>query len=214
MNLAGNIANRLLQINAIKLNTKEPFTWASGLRSPIYCDNRLILSYPDVRNVVVKGLCREALSFEGTNCIAGVATAGIPWGAMVADHLDLPFVYVRAKPKEHGLKNMIEGKLPENPEVLVIEDLISTGGSSLEAVSALKAENSKIMGVLALFQYGFPSATDKFAQNKIKLNTLTNFETLLVRALQGNYIHPEEYENLKSWNLNPKLWSDSFLNHN
>ncbi|MBK9272009.1 MAG: orotate phosphoribosyltransferase [Saprospiraceae bacterium] len=214
MNLADNIANRLLQINAIKLNPKEPFIWASGLRSPIYCDNRLILSFPEVRKIVVKGLCREAHLFEAVNCIAGVATAGIPWGAMVADHLDLPFVYVRSKPKDHGLKNMIEGRLPENPVVLVIEDLVSTGGSSMEAVNAIVGAKARIAGVLALFQYGFPETSHKFSENKVKFHSLTNFETLLVRALHGKFVSPEDFEKLKSWNLNPKLWSDSFVHHN
>lgn len=214
MNLAGNIANRLLQINAIKLNAQSPFTWASGLRSPIYCDNRLILSFPEVRNIVVKGLCRESHSFESVNCIAGVATAGIPWGAMVADHLELPFIYVRSKPKEHGLKNLIEGKLPDSARVLVIEDLISTGGSSMEAVNAVQQEGAEVIGVLALFQYGFPKAIQAFAERNVSMKCLTDFDTLLKIALESQYINQTEYENLKSWNLNPQLWSNSYLNHN
>lgn len=211
MNLAGNIANRLLQINAIKLNAQKPFTWASGMKSPIYCDNRLILSYPEVRKIVVKGLCREAHVFEGVNCIAGVATAGIPWGAMLADHLELPFLYVRNKPKDHGLNNLIEGRLPEEPHVLVVEDLISTGGSSLEAVKAISETGAQVMGVLALFQYGFPVAVENFKKMNVELRTLTNFETLLLRALDSGYISSEEYENLKSWNQDPKKWSDLFI---
>ena len=167
MNLANNIADRLMQINAIKLNAQNPFTWASGLKSPIYCDNRLILSFPEVRKIVVAALVREALSFEGMNAVAGVATAGIAWGALVADRLDLPFCYVRSKPKEHGMKNLIEGELPENSKVLVIEDLISTGGSSMEAVQALLQPSYEVVGVLSIFQYGFLSAVEKFNDKNI-----------------------------------------------
>ncbi|HQX45150.1 MAG: orotate phosphoribosyltransferase [Saprospiraceae bacterium] len=214
MNLANNIADRLMQINAIKLNAQNPFTWASGLKSPIYCDNRLILSFPEVRKIVVAALVREALSFEGMNAVAGVATAGIAWGALVADRLDLPFCYVRSKPKEHGMKNLIEGELPENSKVLVIEDLISTGGSSMEAVQALLQPSYEVVGVLSIFQYGFLSAVEKFNDKNVKFKSLTDFQTLLVRALQANYISSADYENLKSWNLNPKLWSDQFINHN
>ncbi|MBK7798948.1 MAG: orotate phosphoribosyltransferase [Saprospiraceae bacterium] len=214
MNLANNIADRLMQINAIKLNAQNPFTWASGLKSPIYCDNRLILSFPEVRKIVVAALVREALSFEGMNAVAGVATAGIAWGALVADRLDLPFCYVRSKPKEHGMKNLIEGELPENSKVLVIEDLVSTGGSSMEAVQALLQPSYEVVGVLSIFQYGFLSAVEKFNDKNVKFKSLTDFQTLLVRALQANYISSADYENLKSWNLNPKLWSDQFINHN
>ena len=214
MNLANNIADRLMQINAIKLNAQNPFTWASGLRSPIYCDNRLILSFPEVRKIVVAALAREALSFENMNAIAGVATAGIAWGGLVADRLELPFCYVRNKPKEHGMKNLIEGQLPENSKVLVVEDLISTGGSSMEAVHALQQSGYEVVGVLSIFQYGFESAFEKFNAQNIKFKSLTDFQTLLVRALQAKYISSPDYENLKSWNLNPKLWSDAFVNHN
>ena len=181
------------------------------MRSPIYCDNRLILSYPEVRKIVVKGLCREAHMFEGINGVAGVATAGIPWGAMLADHLELPFLYIRNKPKEHGLNNLIEGRLPEDPKILVVEDLISTGGSSLEAVKAIADAGARVLGVLALFQYGFPVAHENFKKTNTELRTLTNFETLLLRAQDSGYITSEEYENLKSWNQDPKKWSDHFL---
>lgn len=214
MSLAKNIADRLLQINAIKLNAPNPFTWASGLRSPIYCDNRLILSYPAARKELILALVRESSCFEGVNAIAGVATAGIAWGAYLADKLDLPYCYVRNKPKEHGMKNLIEGKLPENSTVLVIEDLISTGGSSMEAVHALQENNLKVAGVLAIFQYGFLSANEKFKENNIPFRTLTDFPTLLERALYRNDITSLEYDQLSSWNINPKLWSDQFLNHN
>jgi orotate phosphoribosyltransferase len=134
--------------------------------------------------------------------------------ALVADRLDLPFCYVRSKPKEHGMKNLIEGELPENSKVLVIEDLISTGGSSMEAVQALLQPSYEVVGVLSIFQYGFLSAVEKFNDKNVKFKSLTDFQTLLVRALQANYISSADYENLKSWNLNPKLWSDQFINHN
>ncbi|MEO6190360.1 MAG: orotate phosphoribosyltransferase, partial [Saprospiraceae bacterium] len=152
MNLANHIADRLLQINAIKLDATNPFTWSSGLRSPIYCDNRLILSYPEVRKIIIKALTQEASLYTNLTGIAGVATAGIAWGAYVAESLDLPYCYVRSKPKDHGLKNLIEGRLSECSTVLVIEDLISTGGSSLDAVEALEQESHKVLGVLSIFE--------------------------------------------------------------
>ncbi|NOT37929.1 MAG: orotate phosphoribosyltransferase [Saprospiraceae bacterium] len=214
MNLANHIADRLLQIKAIKLNATNPFTWASGLRSPIYCDNRLALSYPEDRKIIIKALSREARLFTNINGIAGVATAGIAWGAYVADSLDLPFCYVRSKPKEHGLKNMIEGRLDPNSTVLVIEDLISTGGSSMEAVQALLNEGYNVVGVLAIFQYGFSSATQKFKDKNILFSSLTDFDTLLARALFANEISQVDFERLKSWNIDPKLWSDQHSNHN
>ncbi len=213
MNLANNIADRLLQIKAIKLNAANPFTWASGLRSPVYCDNRQILSYPEERKIIIRALYREANQFK-MNGIAGVATAGIAWGAYVADRLDLPFCYVRSKPKEHGLKNLIEGRLDPGSTVLVIEDLISTGGSSLDAVNALEAEGYTVCGVLSIFQYGFNSAQQKFKEKNIPFKSLTDFNTLLARALHSEYISQEEFERLKSWNIDPKLWSDQHSNRN
>ncbi|MEP7195629.1 MAG: orotate phosphoribosyltransferase [Saprospiraceae bacterium] len=214
MNLANNIADRLLQINAIKLNATNPFTWASGLRSPIYCDNRLILSFPAERKIIIKALTRQASTYSGLEAVAGVATAGIAWGAYVAEALELPYCYVRSKPKEHGLKNLIEGRLPSNAKVLVIEDLISTGGSSLEAVSALQDEFYDVVGVLSIFQYCFQTAKEKFQLKNIKFSSLTDFETLLVRALQTNFINKDDFNRLQSWNHDPKLWSDQFENHN
>ncbi len=214
MNLANNIADRLLQINAIKLNATTPFTWSSGLKSPIYCDNRLILSYPEERSIVIKALSREARLYSGLEAIAGVATAGIAWGAYVAQALELPYCYIRNKPKDHGLKNLIEGRLNPESKVLVIEDLISTGGSSLEAVTALQQNGFEVLGVLSIFQYGFLSAKNKFAEKNIKYSSLTDFETLLARALSSNYISQEEFQRLQSWNIDPKLWSDTYLSHN
>ncbi|MCC6815924.1 MAG: orotate phosphoribosyltransferase [Saprospiraceae bacterium] len=214
MNLANNIADRLLQIKAIKLNAANPFTWASGLKSPIYCDNRLILSYPEERKIIIRALNREASKFQNIDAIAGVATAGIPWGAYLADKLELPFCYVRSKPKEHGLRNTVEGRLNPKSRVLVIEDLISTGGSSLEAVQGLQSENYEVVGVLALFQYGFQSAIERFAEKNIHFTSLTDFKTLLARALHEGYISNDEFDRLKSWNIDPKLWSDQHSNHN
>ncbi len=210
MNLANNIADRLLQINAIKLNAAKPFIWSSGLHSPIYCDNRLILSYPEERKIVIKALTREASNYEGINAIAGVATAGIAWGAYVADALGLPYCYVRNKPKDHGLKNLIEGRLPQASIVLVVEDLISTGGSSIDAVEALQLDGYHVSGVLSIFQYGFNSAKMRFEDKKIKFSSLTNFETLLARALSANFISKEEFLRLQSWNQDPKLWSETY----
>ena len=213
MNLiAKNIADRLLQIKAIKLNAQNPFTWASGLRSPIYCDNRLILSYPEVRKEVILALTRQAKTL-GPTAIAGVATAGIAWGAYVADKLELPYCYIRSKPKDHGLKNLIEGQIPEGSKVLVIEDLISTGGSSLEAVQAVIDQNLETIGVLSIFQYGFAAAKENFEKKSQSFWSLTDFPTLLEQALLSSYINPDDFQKLKTWNQNPKLWSDQF-SHN
>ncbi|MDQ3142928.1 MAG: orotate phosphoribosyltransferase [Bacteroidota bacterium] len=213
--LSQHISDRLLQIKAIKLNAQNPFTWASGLRSPIYCDNRKILSFPDVRTEVVNGLEEMArINLLGIDAIAGVATAGIAWGALLADRMKLPFCYVRSAPKEHGLKNMIEGQLPKGSQVLVVEDLISTGGSALLASQALENESFKVLAVLSIFQYNFPDATTKFELKKLKLLSLTNFHTLLEQALQSGLVTHEDHVRLKSWNANPKLWSDMFLTHN
>ncbi len=213
MNLiAKNISDRLLQIKAIKLNAQNPFTWASGLRSPIYCDNRLILSYPEVRKEVILALTRQAKTL-GPTAIAGVATAGIAWGAYVADKLELPYCYIRSKPKDHGLKNLIEGQIPEGSKVLVIEDLISTGGSSLEAVQAVIDQNLETIGVLSIFQYGFAAAKENFEKKSQSFWSLTDFPTLLEQALLSSYINPDDFQKLKNWNQNPKLWSDQF-SHN
>ncbi|HRI01785.1 MAG TPA: orotate phosphoribosyltransferase [Saprospiraceae bacterium] len=210
--IAKNISDRLLQIKAIKLNAQNPFTWASGLRSPIYCDNRLILSYPEVRKEVILALTRQAKTL-GPTAIAGVATAGIAWGAYVADKLELPYCYIRSKPKDHGLKNLIEGQIPEGSKVLVIEDLISTGGSSLEAVQAVIDQNLETIGVLSIFQYGFAAAKENFEKKSQSFWSLTDFPTLLEQALLSSYINPDDFQKLKNWNQNPKLWSDQF-SHN
>ncbi|MGB3227775.1 MAG: orotate phosphoribosyltransferase [Saprospiraceae bacterium] len=211
MGLTQDIADRLLQIKAVKLNVQEPFTWASGLRSPIYCDNRKILSYPEIRNEIVSAFVEKAKLFAEAGAIAGVATAGIAWGALLADRLGLPFVYVRAKPKEHGLKNLLEGEISTGTKVLVIEDLVSTGGSSIEAIQALELNGNPVLGLIAIFQYGFQSAQAKFLEKNISFHTLSDFNTLLEQALHQKYINNTDSENLSKWNGDPKLWSDNFL---
>lgn len=210
MTIAHKIAEHLLKIQAVKLNPREPFTWASGLRSPIYCDNRKVLSYPSIRNDVLDGFVNASENFRGVNAIAGVATAGIAWGALLADRLQLPFCYVRSKPKEHGLKNRLEGTLVPESKVLVVEDLISTGGSSLEACEALKGESLQVIGVIAIFEYGFTSTQQNFNEKSIPFRSLSHFSALLERALIDKIIEQNEYETLKHWNLDPVAWSTKF----
>ena len=210
VNLAHNIADHLLQIKAVQLNAEEPFTWASGLRSPIYCDNRKILSHPEIRKEIVKGLVELSIGFAGIQAIAGVATAGIAWGAWLADALNLPFVYVRSKAKEHGLKNQIEGELDPASRLLVVEDLVSTGGSSIDAILGLEEAGHQVLGLISIFQYGFDTAKQRFAEKKLSFISLTDFHSLLERALQAKYIEQTTYENLLSWNKDPGKWSDNF----
>lgn len=210
MKLAHNIADHLLQIKAVRLNAEEPFTWASGLRSPIYCDNRKILSHPEIRKEIVNGLVEISKGFEDVRAIAGVATAGIAWGAWLADALDLPFVYVRSKAKDHGLKNRIEGELAPVSKVLVVEDLVSTGGSSLDAIISLEDAGHKVLGLISIFQYGFDSARLRFVEKNLPFISLTDFQSLLERALQAKYIEQSTYENLLNWNKDPGKWSDNF----
>ena len=202
------VAEFLLQIKAIKLQPENPFTWASGWKSPIYCDNRKTLSYPAIRTYIrqefVNAINRD---YAKPDVIAGVATAGIPHGALVADVLNLPFVYVRDKPKGHGLENQIEGKLELGQRVFVIEDLISTGGSSLKAVDALRAAGAEVVGLGAIFTYGFPQAENAFEQANCKAVTLTNYDTLLDIALRNNYIKQGELDTLKAWKENPQGWN-------
>ncbi len=207
-NIEKEIAQRLLQIKAIKLSPQKPFTWASGLKSPIYCDNRLIPSYPEIRKVVLEGFINKAKVFEPFDVVAGIATGGIPYGTLLADRLNLPFVYVRSKAKEHGHQNLVEGELPTGARVLVIEDLISTGGSSLSAVKAIRTKGVHVVGVLAVFTYGFEQATESFAAASCPLDTLTNYTVLLEEALKTRYIQSEDLETLKEWRQNPKDWSD------
>lgn len=201
-------ANYLLQINAIKLNLENPFSWASGWKSPIYCDNRVTLSYPDIRNYLCDQLAIQAKSIYKNEkfIIAGVATGAIGIGVLVAQKLNLPFIYVRPEQKKHGRKNQIEGYLPDNSKVVVIEDLISTGKSSLIAVEALKKEGADVLGMLGLFTYGFKIADENFKKTKIKLNTLSNYNTLINQALIQNMIDSDSLSRLDEWRRNPNIW--------
>lgn len=201
------IAEILLQINAIKLSPKDPFKWASGWNSPIYCDNRTVLSYPSVRNEIKEELSNLLMSkFGKPDVIAGVATGAIGIGMLVADFLNLPFIYVRPEAKKHGRKNQIEGKIEPNQKVVVIEDLISTGKSSINAVRALRAQDIKVTGMVAIFTYGFDVSLKNFKNENIKLETLSNYKTLVQCALKNNYINSAELEQLRSWNTNPSEW--------
>ncbi len=201
------VAEKLLKIKAVKLQPHNPFTWASGWKSPIYCDNRKTLSYPDIRNYIKIQIARIVQEkYPDAEVIAGVATGAIAQGALVADVLGLPFVYVRPTPKGHGLENMIEGDLKPNQKVVVIEDLISTGGSSLKAVEAIRNNGSKVLGVVAIFTYDFPLAKELFRDAKVKLTALSNYETVLKQALETNYISENDIETLKQWRINPSQW--------
>ncbi|MBV6473084.1 MAG: Orotate phosphoribosyltransferase [Saprospiraceae bacterium] len=211
MNMAHNIAERLLDIQAVKLNPSHPFTWASGMRSPVYCDNRRALAHPDFRNQIATGLCDLVASIQDCGAIAGVATAGIAWGALLAHETGLPFCYVRSKPKDHGLKNRIEGQLEVGSRVVVVEDLISTGKSSLEACDALIEEGMDVLAVVSIFQYGFAQTKAQFEQRGLKFFSLCSFSELLERALQRKSITSTEFEELMSWNQDPAGWSQSFL---
>jgi len=192
-------AAKLLQIKAIKLSPQNPFTWASGIQSPIYCDNRKTLSYPLVRTFIKESLVEKSRLFGMFNMVVGVATAGIAHGALLADALDLPFAYVRSKAKGHGLQNRIEGDIRGNERVLVVEDLISTGGSSLEAVQVLEGVGCNVAGVLAIFTYGFEQSKTAFANADCQLETLSNYDALLEEALAIEYITVNEAEELKAW---------------
>ena len=204
---AGKIAAMLLQIEAIKLNTQKPFTWSSGWKSPIYCDNRLSLSYPQIRTAIRDGLVQAVReNFYNAEAIAGVATAGIPQGALVADALNLPFVYVRAKPKDHGMENLIEGRVVKGQKVVVVEDLISTGGSSLKVVEALRKEGVRVLGMISIFNYGFDVAARNFQDADVSLISLCDFSHLLTYALEQKYIAEDQLTSLKSWRVDPAGW--------
>jgi len=200
-------AELLLQIKAIKLNPSNPFTWASGWKSPIYCDNRLTLSYPSVRVFLKEEIARIVeLQYGKPDVIAGVATGAIAMGVLVAQQLGVPFVYVRPEPKKHGRQNQIEGHLEKGQNVVVIEDLISTGNSSLQAVEALKDTGAVIKGMVAIFTYGFDVATKNFKDKNVNLVTLSNYQYLLEQALDSNYINESELVTLKEWSTNPGEW--------
>ena len=210
--VASEVAKKLLEIKAVKLQPNNPFTWASGLKSPIYCDNRILLSYPEIRMYIKESFKSKLFAFGEFDVVAGVATAGIPHGALLADMIDKPFIYVRSKPKAHGRQNMIEGYLQEGQKVLMIEDLISTGKSSIAACNAVTEAGGQVVGVLAIFSYGLKAASDNFTNHKIPLDTLSNYDTLLQEALKTNYISSDELEILKSWNSDPIVWADNFSN--
>jgi orotate phosphoribosyltransferase len=206
-NTASEVSAGLLEIEAIKLQPNQPFTWASGWKSPIYCDNRLSLSYPKLRSLIKNGLIQAIIThFPNVEAIAGVATAGIPQGALIADQMDLPFLYVRSKPKGHGMENMIEGKITAGQKVVVIEDLISTGGSSLKAVNDLKNAGFEVMGMAAIFTYGFDIANDNFKNAGVDLVCLSNFEALLPLAVEKSYIDANTLSSLESWRKDPGNW--------
>jgi len=201
------IAEKLLQINAIKLNIEHPFTWASGWKSPIYCDNRKILSFPFVRDVIKSEMCNVIFqSFEKADMIAGVATAGIPWGAMAADQLKLPYIYVRPKPKEHGLGNQIEGFFEPGKRVVVIEDLVSTGNSSLQVVDVLKNAGLEVIGMLSIFNYGFDLAKTAFEKYNLPLKSLTDYESLIDLAVEQGLVKGEDENALLTWRNDPANW--------
>jgi len=202
-------AKLLLQINAIKLRPQAPFTWSSGMKSPIYCDNRILLSYPPIRNYVKDEMAKQVEQlYAKPDVIAGVATGAIGIGALVADIMGLPFVYVRPKPKSHGRQNQIEGQIELNQTVVVIEDLISTGQSSLNAVEALQNEvQAHVKGLLAIFSYGFKTAEENFKKAKVNLNTLSNYECLIKKAYDTRYLNQDEMKLLQSWHTDPENWS-------
>ncbi|MDE6809751.1 MAG: orotate phosphoribosyltransferase [Muribaculaceae bacterium] len=207
-NLARILAEKLLNISAIKLQPLNPFTWASGWNSPIYTDNRKTLSYPEVRSFIKIELCRLIMeNFGDVDAIAGVATGAIAQGALVADQLGLPYVYVRSTPKDHGLENLIEGNLKPGQKVVVVEDLVSTGGSSLKAVEAIRAAGCEVVGMVAIFTYGFPVAVESFKNAGVTLLTLSNYNAMLDAALKINYIGSDDVETLKEWRKDPAHWA-------
>ncbi len=201
------IAKKLLEIKAIKLSPNKPFSWASGWKSPIYCDNRLSLSYPEVRTLIQEKLTKAIQThFLNVEAVAGVATAGIPQGVLIADKLNLPFVYVRSKPKGHGMENMIEGKITPGQKVVVVEDLVSTGGSSLKAVQDLRNAGFEVLGMVAIFTYGFDIAAQNFAKEKVKLVCLSDYASMLPQALEQGYVSTEDMSALDSWRNEPDTW--------
>lgn len=201
------IAEKLLQINAIKLSVHEPFTWASGWKSPIYCDNRKALSFPFVRDFIKSEMCNVIFQdFEKADMIAGVATAGIPWGAMSADQLKLPYIYVRPKPKEHGLGNQIEGYYKTGKRVVVVEDLVSTGKSSLQVVDVLKNVGLEVEGMVSIFNYGFETTKKAFEKYELILKSLTDYDSLIALAIEKNSISEDDQKALLNWRQDPSNW--------
>lgn len=202
------LAEKLLGISAIKLQPENPFTWASGWNSPIYTDNRKTLSYPEIRTFIKVELCRMIMErFPQVDAVAGVATGAIAQGALVADELNVPYVYVRSSPKDHGLENLIEGNLIPGQKVVVIEDLISTGKSSLKAVEAVRNAGCEVVGMAAIFTYGFPEAEEAFRNAGVELCTLGNYNAMLEVAVETEYIRASDVETLKKWRTNPSEWT-------
>jgi orotate phosphoribosyltransferase len=201
------VAEKLLQVKAIRLNTREPFTWSSGWKSPIYCDNRKVLSFPYIRDFIKSEMCNVLFSrWPEAALLAGVATAGIPWGAMAADQLKLPYIYVRSKPKEHGLGQQIEGYYEKGQPTVVIEDLISTGKSSLQVIEILKQAGLEVVGLVSIFEYGFVQAADAFAAGGVPYISLSNYPTLISLALEKILISPDEETILLRWREDPAGW--------
>lgn len=201
-------AEKLLQANAVRLSPQHPFTWASGWKSPIYCDNRVILAQPFIRDFIKSEMCHVVFElYKEAELIAGVATAGIPWGSMIADQLKLPFIYVRPKPKEHGMGNQIEGLYEAGQKTMVIEDLISTGRSSLQVVDILRQKGLEITGLVSIFNYDFPVALNAFRNAGVRYHSLTNYESLLTLAVQKGMIHADEEEVLLKWRTKPEKWA-------
>lgn len=201
------IAKDLLKIKAVKLSPDKPFTWASGIKSPIYCDNRLTISYPEIRKQIAQGLAAQIKAeFSDVEVIGGVATAGIPHAAWVADELGLPLIYVRSKPKDHGRGKQIEGVLPVHAKTVLIDDLLSTGGSVLKAVKAAQNEGADVIGVGAIFSYQLPAVSENFQQAGLSFTTLTNYSELLEAATEENYITEDQLETLKKWRQAPEKW--------
>jgi len=207
MSTAKHFAEKLLQIKALQINPQKPYTWASGWLSPVYCDNRKVLSFPYVRDFVKSELANMALDFfPDADVLAGVATAGIAHGVMAADLLKLPFIYVRAKPKEHGMGNQIEGVLEPGQKVVVVEDLISTGKSSLQVVDVLRSQGAEVLGMIGLFTYGFPVADEAFAAAGVPLHTISNYQALMEVCQEQQLITSAQKETLEQWRVDPATW--------
>lgn len=201
------VAKNLLQIKAIKLNVEQPFTWASGWKSPIYCDNRKTYFYPELRKIIAKGFVQTIKQYySNVEVIAGVATGAIAYGIMIAEEMNLPFVYVRSEPKKHGLENLIEGENPKGKKVVVIEDLISTGGSSLKVVQALRDAEADVLGLTAIFTYQFDAAINAFKEKQCDYHTLSNYETLIKTAIEMNYVEQHHLDTLSEWRKSPGTW--------
>lgn len=210
MNDASAVAEKLLQVNAVRLNPEQPFTWASGWKSPIYCDNRKVLSFPYIRDFIKSEMCNVIFEkFPEAELLAGVATAGIAWGAMAADQLKLPYIYVRPKPKEHGLGNQIEGHYEKGSKVVVIEDLVSTGKSSLQVVDVLKGQGLDVIGMVSIFTYGFAQADKAFETASLRYYSLTDYPTLIGLAIERGMIAADQQELLLQWREDPAGWKGS-----